>query len=247
MGFIPGIYNYCDRWCDRCEQKLHCMSFVMGSRLEEKGGFSFDHEVIHEDEGLWTHLKGVFESTYEVLQELAVERGIEVEDIYASENINREFWGEDFEIQLKDEKNNPQIENSDIIRITLIYEDLAEKCLEKILIANPEKKKEKRQEDAFEVVNWYVDFMQSKMRRALYAFHLGGKKEEEFENYNGSAKVVLLAIDRSIKAWKEIAVSEAEWEREIGHLLVVLAQLQKDIEKQFPKAREFKRPGFEKE
>ena len=46
---------------------------------------------------IWARLKEVFESTYEVLHELAEERGLNVEDIYASENIDREFWGEDYE------------------------------------------------------------------------------------------------------------------------------------------------------
>jgi len=27
--FIPGIYNYCDRWCERCPQTSHCLNFAM--------------------------------------------------------------------------------------------------------------------------------------------------------------------------------------------------------------------------
>ena len=85
VGFIPGIYNYCDRWCEKCEQQLRCMSFVMGKKIEEKGGFNFEREGHREDESIWARLKEVFESTYEVLHELAEERGLDVEDIYASE------------------------------------------------------------------------------------------------------------------------------------------------------------------
>ena len=81
IGFIPGIYNYCDRWCEKCDQQLHCMSYVMGKRLEEKGGFDFNRDSSGEDDSLWSRLKNVFESTYEVLHELAKERGVEVEDI----------------------------------------------------------------------------------------------------------------------------------------------------------------------
>ena len=91
VGFIPGIYNYCDRWCEKCEQQLRCMSFVMGKKIEEKGGFNFEREGHREDESIWARLKEVFESTYEVLHELAEERGLNVEDIYASENIDREL------------------------------------------------------------------------------------------------------------------------------------------------------------
>lgn len=67
----------------------------MGKRIEEKGGFNFGQEVGQEEESIWSRLKNIFESTYEVLHELAEEQGIEVEDIYASENISKEFWGEE--------------------------------------------------------------------------------------------------------------------------------------------------------
>ena len=27
--FIPGIYNYCDRWCEHCPFTLRCMVYAM--------------------------------------------------------------------------------------------------------------------------------------------------------------------------------------------------------------------------
>ena len=131
VGFIPGIYNYCDRWCEKCEQQLRCMSFVMGKKIEEKGGFNFEREGHREDESIWARLKEVFESTYEVLHELAEERGLDVEDIYASENIDREFWGEDYEGTPR-EQVYQKLESSDLLRICSIYEYWAVKCLEQL-------------------------------------------------------------------------------------------------------------------
>lgn len=248
-GFIPGIYNYCDRWCEKCDQRLQCMSFVMGKKIEERGGFNFDEEISHEDENVWARLKDVFESTYEVLHELAEERGIDVEDIYASENIDREFWGEEYEnIELKGERDNLMIEDSDIVRICLIYEDLNDKCLEKVFEILDEKlgeKKEQEVEEALETVSWYQDLIQAKMRRALHGYYHVDSCGEEKEDYNGSAKVALIAICHSEKAWKVLLEYCAEMKREILQVLVVLAQLRKDIEFQFPEAEKFRRPGFE--
>lgn len=247
IEFIPGIYNYCDRWCEKCEQQQHCMSFVMGKKLEEKGGFNFDRETSREDEGIWARLKEVFESTYEVLHELAEERGIDVEDIYTSENINKEFWGEEFENRLKGEKCNALVEEADIVRICMIYEDLADKCLERIFGCLDLKKKKNKIDDQLEVVNWYLDLIQAKMRRALYGYYYQqGSDKKELEDYNGSAKVALLAVDRSLESWTQLRKAFADNKRDIGHLLVVLQQLRTDIERQFPNAREFQRPGFEK-
>lgn len=247
-GFIPGIYNYCDRWCEKCDQKLHCMSFVMGKRIEEKGGFHFDEEVSQE-ENVWARLKDVFESTYEVLHEVAKERGIDVEDIYASENIDREFWGEDFEnIEMKGNRDNLMVEDSDIVRICLIYEDLSDKCLEKVYEILDERlgeDKGQKVDEALETVNWYQDLMQSKMRRALHGYYHVDSGREEKEDYNGSAKVALIAIDRSVDSWKVLLNHCSEMKREILQLQVVLAQLKKDILFQFPEAEKFRRPGFE--
>lgn len=248
-GFIPGIYNYCDRWCEKCIQKSHCMSFVMGKKIEERGGFDFDEEVTHEDENVWARLKDVFESTYEVLHELAAERGIDIEDIYASENIDKEFWGEDYEnSEVKGTRDNLMIENSDIIRICMIYEDLADKCLEKVFEMLDEKFGEDKGleiDNALDAVNWYQDLMQAKMRRALHGYYHADSHEEEREDYNGSAKVALLAIGRSMEGWMALLPHCEKQEREILQLLVVLRQLKKDIEFQFPEAENFRRPGFD--
>ena len=154
VGFIPGIYNYCDRWCEKCEQQLRCMSFVMGKKIEEKGGFNFEREGHREDESIWARLKEVFESTYEVLHELAEERGLDVEDIYASENIDREFWGEDYEGTPR-EQVYQKLESSDLLRICSIYEYWADKCLEQLYEIINDKEKNELLEEALEVVGWY--------------------------------------------------------------------------------------------
>lgn len=258
-GFIPGIYNYCDRWCEKCSQKTYCMSFAMGKKIEARGGFDFEEEMMREDENVWARLKDVFESTYDVLQELAVERGLDIEDIYHSENIDREFWGDNYEeVVEKDEKGVLFADSSDIIKICLIYEDLADKCLESVFeildnrdknngfVVNPSEDKEV--EEALDVINWYLDLIQAKMRRALSGYYIYADSSREMEkknDYNGSAKVALLAIDRTLEAWKILHKYCSELDQDILHLLVILNQLKKEVERQFRNARAFQRPGFD--
>lgn len=246
-GFIPGIYNYCDRWCEKCDRQSHCMSFVMGKKMEERGGFDFDEEAIQEDENAWARLKNVFESTYEVLHELAEERGIDVEDIYASENIDKEFWGEDYENNDgKRTRDDLLVIDSDIIRICMIYEDMADKCLEKVFDVLDERKEAKTDiDDALEIVNWYQDLIQAKMRRALHGYYHACSRQDEKEDYNGSAKVALISIERSESNWNFLLPQCPEVGRDITQLLVVLEQLKKDIKFQFPEAGSFQRPGFD--
>lgn len=225
------------------------MSFVMGKKIEERGGFNFDREISRgEDESIWSRLKDVFESTYEVLHELARERGVKVEDIYASENIDREFWGDDYENLPQGMNYDVMVEGADVVRVCAIYEYLADKCLEKLYEPLDERKKDIKGDpvdEALEVINWYLDLIQAKMRRALHGLYRNSKDRKDSDDYNASAKVALIAIDRTVKGWKIMENYFPAFQKEIGHLFVILDQLETDIENSFPAARTFLRPGFE--
>jgi hypothetical protein len=62
---------------------------------------------------------------------------------------------------------------------------------------------------------------------------------------DGSAKIALIGIDRSIAAWAVILKSMPEQEKEILDFLVQLERLRRQAEQTFPKARAFVRPGFD--
>lgn len=34
--YIPGIYNYCDRWCERCQFTSRCLSHSIGEDQNKK-------------------------------------------------------------------------------------------------------------------------------------------------------------------------------------------------------------------
>lgn len=61
----------------------------------------------------------------------------------------------------------------------------------------------------------------------------------------GSAKVVLLGIDRSLAAWAIIREAFPEHADEILDVLVDLDQLRRTGEIRFPAARAFVRPGLD--
>jgi hypothetical protein len=62
---------------------------------------------------------------------------------------------------------------------------------------------------------------------------------------NGSAKVALVAIDRSIAAWSALQISLPEKANTIKPLLIGLDRLRRSTEARFPQARDFIRPGFD--
>jgi len=98
--------------------------------------------------------------------------------------------------------------------------------------------------DAREVIQWYQYQIAVKTIRAL-----SGQKEEFEADFpkdsDGSAKVALIGIDRSIAAWRMMQLSLPEREESIVLLILQLEGLRRRLEKGFPAARHFIRPGFD--
>jgi len=103
-------------------------------------------------------------------------------------------------------------------------------------------------EDAVEVIRWYQHQIYVKLMRAVRG-ELREEQEilDEFpKDSDGSAKVALIGIDRSIAAWGEIRSHFPLFNKDIMDLLLHLERLRRKVEKVFPAAREFIRPGFDK-
>jgi hypothetical protein len=71
-GFISGIFNYCDRWCERCPLTARCRVFAM-----EYAGPSPRNM---RDDGFWEHLQDIFAQTAEMVRQSAQEMGISLDD-----------------------------------------------------------------------------------------------------------------------------------------------------------------------
>ena len=102
--------------------------------------------------------------------------------------------------------------------------------------------------DCFEIIQWYLFFIDAKFQRALH-----GKMEgEEWEVDNGyqkdsegSAKIALIAIEKSMAAWiRMIELMPASEDVALNALSTLSQVKQKGLE-EFPKAMDFKRPGFD--
>ncbi len=74
--FIAGIYNYCDRWCERCPATSRCMVFYRDNQKREshleKGEDPDDLDTIIEDvrEDFQEVIKMISEETNVPLEEL---------------------------------------------------------------------------------------------------------------------------------------------------------------------------------
>jgi hypothetical protein len=94
------------------------------------------------------------------------------------------------------------------------------------------------------VIAWYHVMIAAKTYRALVSAHQSAHGAAALRaDANGSAKVALLAIDRSTAALHLLA--EREDDARLGGLIELLDTLRFAIERRFPEARAFERPGLD--
>ena len=100
--------------------------------------------------------------------------------------------------------------------------------------------------DAIEIIHWYQFQIHVKIKRGLHGKLADYKEDDDFpKDSDGSMKVALIGIDRSIAAWGKMYAILPEKEDEILELLIQLERLRRFTEKEFPDAREFNRAGFD--
>ncbi len=233
--FIPGIYNYCDRWCERCPRTSRCLNFSIS---EEE----FSDPEVHDirNEAFWRKLSEILGETLELLREIAKEWEIELENLGSMDDIEN--------IKAKDVAT----ENHLLCRAAKSYSKMVEDWFgekerlffEAATVAN----EEVNLEEAFEVIRWYQYFIAAKVTRAIR-----GKMEEREEgcdefasDSDGSAKIALIAIDRSIGAWAVIPRYNHPHAEGVLEIISFLDRLRQAIEQTFPRARSFIRPGFDR-
>jgi hypothetical protein len=103
-------------------------------------------------------------------------------------------------------------------------------------------------EETLEVIRWYQHFIYVKLMRAVQG-EMGEREEgaDEFpRDSEGSAKIALIGIDRSIGAWGTVYAADLLHDEKILRFVAYLDRLREEVEKTFPEARSFIRPGFDR-
>lgn len=218
LEIIPGIHNYCDRWCERCPMTTRCTVFAEEQAADQ------DHDITQQ--AFWVRLAENFERTRRMVEVMAKEMGIEFDPAEM----------EEIEKELETRRSKRRLEPLVI---------LAEKYVEKartLLSSNEYDGSDEIDEDMLSIVRWYLFFISAKIQRAFYSFDETEKDDSQSDS-NGSIKIALIAIDRSIAAWTNLT-NQANFEQ-IRPLISLLETLRTDCEEKFPGARGFLRPGFD--
>jgi hypothetical protein len=259
---ISGIYNYCDRWCERCPFTTRCLVFAT-----EKADGAFDDSEIDDinNAKFWQKLESTFKEVRRMIVDWAEEEGIDLK------TLEGEVLLADREQQRQDAKEHQ------LSLAARRYAKLVQGWFEQELAierrvhddttgAANSVEEDIDVSDAIEVIRWYQFFIPSKIFRALMSFEhqmsagplvpdepreaAGPVADEMFveisgNHADGSAKIALIAIDRSLNAWHILQRSLPEKTDSIVPMLVTLDRIRNATEATFPRARDFMRPGFD--
>ena len=96
------------------------------------------------------------------------------------------------------------------------------------------------------MIGWFQHTIGSKTHRALRGLAYGDQEERDWPaDHDGSAKVALLGIERSHGAWLELAYRGFASPAEIEPFIADLIWLSDELDRVFPRARAFVRPGLD--
>ncbi len=249
-NLISGIFNYCDGWCERCAFINRCAVGIENASLT-------DEQKDIRNEAFWKNIGDKFAKAITMMHAEAEKRGFSLE--FSAE--------EQKEYEQSQKKVRKAIKSSVLMKISKDYGLTTFKMQDKMRPFLEEKRDEfiqffemglQSEQEIFDkagkikenldVIFWYCLFISAKINRALH-----GKLEDDGwerangyqRDFDGSAKIALMGMERSLSAWAQLAEALPDL---MDEFLPKMAGLQKMIrlaDSEFPEARAFKRPGFD--
>ncbi|ABB23136.1 hypothetical protein [Pelodictyon luteolum] len=230
---IPGIYHYCDRWCRRCPFTDRCLQFRLESEKRK------------------THLSlerlDVFGLPF--WHELA--RGLEqatrlIHDATASTAKGAPGGTPFTEEEPVPAPSRRSARAHPLAHASLTYLGMVDDWFRD---ADAEERHISPAEDAVQVIRHYQYLIYPKIVRAIDGrMHaLSPDDPAAKRDSEGSAKITLLAIDRSLAAWSILYGAHPGAEDGTIEILLHLDRIRRSLAVIFPDARDFMRPGFDTE
>ena len=253
--YIEGVSDYCDRWCERCPLagrcRLRAFELAVGD-LADPADTDADRRA-----RFWRALKTVYgvdargdlrPTDADTVDEVWEGDGPAATAIY--EEAEADDWDGAAEFDEPDERPaDPLAVAARRLAVDLLiwlreHGEAAQVACEAAAV-HPSGV---APADALDVIRWYGVQLGPKVQRAASADARGRARDRA-----GSAKVALLAAERAFGGWTvlrdvlpaALPARRAAFAAEIADFQRRLARLRAGIDRAFPAARTFVRPGFD--
>ena len=232
-NLIPGIYNYCDRRCERCRFTARCLQFSE-NRHEEAIGRTANLSV-------GQAVARSLERSLDILRIIGRRIGLDLTG-------DQETGGSSPErVVLKDD----DVEEGDAAADPLVVRarDYATTTWPILRALRPvlDVRGEAGLLEALDTLEWSSTSISAKIFRAIWTTAEERLEGDEVQNdANGSVKVARLMIDEAKRAWRTLMEpGQATADGVPARLVRLLDELDAGLEARFPRAMDFVRPGFD--
>jgi hypothetical protein len=226
--FIPGICNFCNRWCERCSKGQNCLSYAYD---QVKKGIDLEtNNHDQENKEFWNTIEKILAADINglIANSLNVTREISSQDLFGLGETYQKMvnqWLTE-SAKLLSEKEN--------LIVTKYSTD-------KIILFS----------DAIEIIKWYNPFISKRISRSLNELNerkAGDLKDPSnpYRDNIGSAKNTIIACGHSIAAFSLLYPDLETQQSKIQNFVRQLVQIKNQLLELFPDVMEFKRPGFDK-
>lgn len=217
-GFIVGIFNYCDRWCERCPFTSRCRLFATLAEIDVEPGNGpvTEPRIVRERRRLATQMVELHAEVEELGEKALPKPG---------ERVGR------LPIDLEPCAGpDPDVVASGA--------ELRNRMRALELSANPTVRQ------ATETIRYFSLFVPIKMMRALSQVARRGPGEQQ-SDANGSAKAALMGLDRMESAWRTLIDTHHFPASAAAPFLAEIARMRRNVHRALPDAHKFIRPGFD--
>ena len=244
--YIPGIFNYCDRWCERCPLASKCENYEPHFEGEKEKLTKRDIENFL----FWQNIDAKIPQVSAFVENLAEKHNVDISDI---ESMGT---GKKFDLFQGKAKTN------DILKVGRKYEDQVddwfdEACekypIEAESIMQSELKLAKgsgfndveKINDAIDIIFRYQLQIYLKLSRAFFSKGKEAAGEQEGNDSAGAARMVMEFINRSLVSWKILYDAFIDEQKSILPIMFNLISLRNRLFKEFPGVMDFRRAGFD--
>ncbi len=232
--FIPGVYNFCDRWCERCRFVTRCVIGVMHVREEE------------------ARVRGEDPATVEIPDE-DPEPGDGIARTWLEEAFNQRLTEEELREINRQEEERRRLMEGDTLALDAREYGLIAHRISTALAAELSGRGDPIVLSALDAIARHALCISAKTWRAV-----GGQIRATLEDRdldddaglqsdgNGSAKIVRLMVAESRECWSVLMqVGRATADGLPVKMVERLDRLDQALAARFPRAMDFMRPGFD--
>lgn len=222
--FIPNVYRYCDRWCEKCPFSSRCLVYA----TDQESHVSLA-SLEAENEEFWRRQKSYYQEAREMIAGWARE---------ASVDFSRPaFEGK--------EQRRRIVDNHPLTKAAKKYGKNTDDGVRELKEGVNATALGEEALQAIDVIQWYQYHIAVKIMRAFSERWEGDEEEDLPKDSDGAAKVALVGIERSIGAWYRLNTIVPMKAVLITHFILQLERLRVEVEREFPGAVRFVRPGFD--